>query len=93
MAQLKEIAKSVREEPAIRTVPTSDRTQIKFDGTPTMDLLKFSSERARSYYEKAAESAREGAHNKAKVRDDYKRGRACGGPAWPELEAWLKWWE
>lgn len=93
LAQLKETAKSVREEPAIRTVPTSDRTRRKFDGTPTMTLLKFSSKRARNYYEKAAESAREGAHNKAKVRADYEKGRACGGPAWPELEAWLEWWK
>ena len=93
--------KSNQEEPARsadqaeerRQVPTSDRTRRKFDGTPTMTLLKFSSKMARSYYERAAESAREGAHNKAKVKADYEKGRMCGGPEWPELEAWLDWWK
>lgn len=93
--RLKNSAKSNQEEPARSAdqaeerlqVPTSDRTRRKFDGTPTMALLKFSSKRARSYYERAAESAREGAHNKAKVKADYEKGRTCGGPEWPELEA------
>ena len=99
--RLKNSAKSNREEPARsavqseerRQVPTSDRTRRKFDGTPTMTLLKFPSKRVRSYYERAAESAREGAHNKAKVKADYEKGRTCGGPKWPELEAWLDWWK
>ena len=101
VARLKNSAKSNREEPARsadqaeerRQVPTSDRTRRKFDGTSTMTLLKFPSKRARSYYERAAESAREGAHNKAKVKADYEKGRTCGGPKWPELEAWLDWWK
>ena len=93
LAQLKETAKSVHEEPLARAVPTSDRTRSEFDGTSTMILLKFSSKRARSYYERAAELAREGAHNKAKVKADYEKGRTCGGPEWPELEAWLDWWK
>ena len=99
--RLRSSAKSNQEEPARsadqaeerRQVPTSDRTRRKFDGTPTMTLLKFPSKRARSYYERAAESAREGAHNKAKVKADYEKGRTCGGPKWPELEAWLDWWK
>ena len=78
VARLKNSAKSNQEEPARSAdqaeerhlVPTSDRTRRKFDGTPTMALLKFSSKRARNYYERAAESAREGAHNKAKVKAD-----------------------
>ena len=101
VARLKNSAKSNQEEPARsavqteerRQVPTSDRTRRKFDGTPTMAVLKFSSKRTRSYYERAAESAREGAHNKAKVKADYEKGRTCGGPEWPELEAWLDWWK
>ena len=99
--RLRSSAKSNQEEPARNAVqaeeqcyvPTSDRTRRKFDGTPTMALLRFSSKRARNYYERAAESAREGAHNRAKVKADYEKGRACGGPEWPELEAWLDWWK
>ena len=59
----------------------------------TLSLLKFSSPVARSYYERACKLAKEGAHNRARVKSEYNTGRVCGGPEWPELEAWLDWWK
>ena len=101
VSKLKSMMRSNREESArtavqssgTRSAPTSDRTRRKFDGAATMSLLRFPSSLVRNYYEKACELARDGAHNKAKVRTEYDKGRTCGGPEWPELEAWLEWWE
>lgn len=93
LAQLRETAKSVREDPSARAVPTSDRTRRKFDGAATMSVLTFPSKIARNYYEKACDLAKDGAHNKAQVQVEYNKGRMCGGPKWLELEAWLDWWK
>ena len=101
VSRLKNSIKSNQDE-STRTVvqsnrkqhrPTSDRTRRKFDGAATLSFLKFPSSTARNYYEKACELAEKGAHNKAQVKAEYNKGRTCGGPEWPELEAWLDWWE
>ena len=76
-----------------RNVPTSDRTRRKFDGAATMSLLTFPSRIVRNYYERACALAKDGAHNKVRVQAEYGKGRMCGGPEWPELEAWLDWWK
>ena len=59
----------------------------------TLCMLKFSSSAVRAYYEMACKLAMEGAYNKTKVKAEYNTGRMCGGPRWPELEAWLDWWK
>ena len=78
-----------------RSVYVSGRSSVRFteEDADTLCMLKFSSSAVRAYYEMACKLAMEGAYNKTKVKAEYNTGRMCGGPRWPELEAWLDWWK
>jgi len=102
VASLRDQTKNLQKEsdsnkgrvPEQRAISLSGRSSVRFtkDDANTLSFLKFPTTRARNYYERACELARKGAHNKAQVKAEYDRGRTCGGPEWPELEAWLDWW-
>ena len=102
LARLRESARNGGDGSALSTVRTSGKRQVSVSGrssvrftredADTLAQLKFSSPVARKHYERACKLAREGAHNKTRVKSEYDTGRVCGGPEWPELEAWLDWW-
>lgn len=100
VAALRATAKNAHEESLRKTARTtgrrevslSNRTEVRFKDASTLSQLTFSTPSARQYYVQACELAQKGAHNKAQVKEAYNTGRTCGGPEWPELEAWLDWW-
>ena len=78
-----------------RTVSLEGKSSIRFrqEDAETIKYLKFPSGVARAYYEKACELAKKGSSNRGRANAEYNQGRVCGGPVWPELEAWLNWWK
>ena len=76
-----------------RQVSLANRSSPKFADADTLSQLGPMSQRALDHYREACRLAQKGATNKAKVKSEYDAGRACRGPEWPELEAWLDWWK